>query len=133
MRPSQTWGGMVGWTTADQGNVRKWRVIVGLTGSDGTVPVARGRRGRQQHSRVLGRDGWGDAGGRQTDARGIAGTSRSRIDRGILPYCWGGRPHGVACQNWDCEPPRPEPSMTQYKRIGIDTSKAVFTLHRVGA
>src|SRR5674476_1168927 len=28
-----------------------------------------------------------------------------------------------------CEQPRPEPSMTQYKRIGIDTSKAVFTLH----
>jgi hypothetical protein len=30
-------GGMVGLTTADQGNVMKWRVIVELTGSDGTV------------------------------------------------------------------------------------------------
>ena len=27
--------------------------------------------------------------------------------------------------------PRLEPSMTQYKRIGIDTSKAVFTLHGI--
>jgi hypothetical protein len=32
-------------------------------------------------------------------------------------------------QNWSCEQPNPEPSMTQYKRIAIDTSKAVFTLH----
>src|SRR5207248_2714736 len=45
--------------------------------------------------------------------------------------CWGGRPHGIACQNWGCEQPKPEPSMTQYKRIGIDTSKAVFTLHGI--
>src|SRR6202790_2215309 len=30
-----------------------------------------------------------------------------------------------------CHQPRPEPSMTQYKRIGIDTSKAVFTLHGI--
>jgi len=33
--------------------------------------------------------------------------------------------------DWGCEQPRPEPSMTQYKRIGIDTSKAVFTLHGI--
>jgi len=37
--------------------------------------------------------------------------------------CWGGRPHGIKCQNWGCEQPRPEPSMTQYKRIGVDTPK----------
>jgi transposase len=30
-----------------------------------------------------------------------------------------------------CEPPNPEPSVTQYKRIAIDTSKAVFTLHGI--
>jgi transposase len=30
-----------------------------------------------------------------------------------------------------CQKPRPEPSMSQYKRIAIDTSKAVFTLHGI--
>jgi hypothetical protein len=30
-------GGMVGWITADQGIGMKWRVIVELTGNDGTV------------------------------------------------------------------------------------------------
>jgi transposase len=30
-----------------------------------------------------------------------------------------------------CEQPKPEPSVTQYKRIAIDTSKAVFTLHGI--
>src|ERR1700676_3083977 len=45
--------------------------------------------------------------------------------------CWCGRPHGIVCQTWVCHQPRPEPSVTQYKRIGIDTSKAVFTLHGV--
>jgi len=46
--------------------------------------------------------------------------------------CWGGRPHGIACQNWVLsQHPRPEPSMNQYKRIAIDTSKAVFTLHGI--
>src|ERR1700680_4693450 len=49
----------------------------------------------------------------------------------MIPDCWGGRPHGIACQNWGCEQPRPESSMTQYKRIAIDTSKAVFTLHGI--
>src|SRR5271166_6317848 len=45
------------------------------------------------------------------------------------PPCWGGRPHGIECQTWAVIQPRPEPPMTQIKRIGIDTSKAVFTLH----
>src|SRR4051812_11390754 len=45
--------------------------------------------------------------------------------------CWGGRPHGIECQTWVVIQPRPEPSMTQYKRLGIDTSKAVFTLHGI--
>jgi hypothetical protein len=30
-----------------------------------------------------------------------------------------------------CHQPRPEPSMSEIKRIGIDTSKAVFPLHAV--
>ena len=30
-----------------------------------------------------------------------------------------------------CQQPRPEPPMSQIKRIGIDTSKAVFTLRRL--
>jgi len=45
--------------------------------------------------------------------------------------CWCGRPHGIACQNWSCKQPIPEPSVTQYKRVAIDTSKAVFTLHGI--
>src|SRR5260370_38877061 len=53
----------------------------------------------------------------------------SLVSGDMLSDCWGGRPHGIACQNWGCEQPKPEPSMTQYKRIAIDTSKAVFTLH----
>src|ERR1700722_7537127 len=48
------------------------------------------------------------------------------------PYvCWGGRPHGIECQNWGWKQPRPEPSMAHYKREGVDTSKAVFTLHSI--
>src|SRR5271165_3322651 len=62
-------------------------------------------------------------------------TSRSTVlTRGTICdpcHCWGGRPHGIACQSWGCEHPTREPSMTQYKRIGIDTSKAVFTLHGI--
>ena len=53
------------------------------------------------------------------------------VTRRFVQNCWGGRPHGIECQNWGCEQPRPEPSMTQYRRIGIDTSKAVFTLHGI--
>jgi hypothetical protein len=30
-----------------------------------------------------------------------------------------------------CQQPKPEPSVTQYKRIAIDTSKAVFNLHGI--
>jgi transposase len=45
--------------------------------------------------------------------------------------CWGGRPRGIACQNWGCQSPTLEPSMSEIKRIGLDTSKAVFTLHCV--
>ncbi|MGA3003181.1 MAG: hypothetical protein ABSE20_15820, partial [Acetobacteraceae bacterium] len=33
-------------------------------------------------------------------------------------------PTASLCQNWGCKQPRPEPSMTQYKRIAIDTSKS---------
>jgi transposase len=49
----------------------------------------------------------------------------------VTPICWGGRPHGIACHNWDCQHPIAEPPTTQYKRIAIDTSKAVFTLHGI--
>jgi hypothetical protein len=38
-------GGMVGRIAADQGNGMKWRVMVELTGSDGTVPGARAAPG----------------------------------------------------------------------------------------
>jgi transposase len=51
-------------------------------------------------------------------------------DKACPPTCWGGRPHGIACQTWvSSQHPGPEPPMTQYKRIAIDTSKSVFTLH----
>jgi hypothetical protein len=39
-------------------------------------------------------------------------------------FCLDRRPHGIACQTWGREKPRPEPSTTQYKRVGIDASKA---------
>ena len=45
--------------------------------------------------------------------------------------CWGGRPHGISVPELGCGLPRREPPMTQYKRIAIDTSKAVFTLHGI--
>ena len=45
--------------------------------------------------------------------------------------CWGGRPHGIEVPELGCHKPRPEPSMSHITRIGIDTSKAVFTLHCV--
>jgi hypothetical protein len=47
--------------------------------------------------------------------------------------CWGGRPHGIRVPDLGRHKPRPEPSMSQITRIGIDTSKAVFTLHCVHA
>jgi hypothetical protein len=45
--------------------------------------------------------------------------------------CWGGRPHGIEVPELGCQKPRPEPSISHVTRIGIDTSKAVFTLHCV--
>lgn len=46
--------------------------------------------------------------------------------------CWGGWPHGINhVPELGCKRPKLEPPMTQYKRIGIDTSKAVFTLHGI--
>jgi transposase len=65
----------------------------------------------------------------------LAEHRRTEIVRGerttTIYLCWGGRPDGIACQNWGRKQPRPEPSMTQYKRIGIDTSKTVFTIHGI--
>jgi hypothetical protein len=43
----------------------KWRVMMELIGSDGTVH-ARAQRGRKQHRRMLGGDGRADAGGWKT-------------------------------------------------------------------
>ena len=44
--------------------------------------------------------------------------------------CWWTAPrHRVP--ELGCEQPRPEPSVTQHKRIAIDLSKAVFTLHGI--
>src|SRR5258708_29289950 len=53
----------------------------------------------------------------------------SRLDRRQSVLVWTAPRHRVP--DLGCHQPRPEPSMTQYKRIGIDTSKAVFTLHGV--
>jgi hypothetical protein len=49
-------------------------------------PYARGQRRRGHHDRALLGDDWADAGGRETDACGIAGPSRSGADGGILPW-----------------------------------------------
>src|SRR5438093_392019 len=59
------------------------------------------------------------------------GGLKLKSKKGLNRRCWGGRPHGIVCQNWSCEQPRPEPSMSEYKRVAIDTSKAVFTLHGI--
>src|SRR3984957_7506972 len=48
-----------------------------------------------------------------------------------IERCWGGRPHGIECQYWVVNNQDRSPSMSEIKRIGIDTSKAVFTLHAV--
>src|SRR3984885_6477590 len=50
---------------------------------------------------------------------------------GSTRECWGGRPHGIEVPELGCQKPKPEPSMSHFTRIGIDTSKAVFTLHCV--
>jgi hypothetical protein len=95
----------------------------------------------------LGRGGLRDDGEqRAAGTDGVAGAGGSRFDRGIgdghhsypaslrrgaadSRHCWGGWPHGIACQTWAVKPPRPEPPMTQFSRTGLDTSKAVFALH----
>jgi hypothetical protein len=65
-------------------------------------PVAGGQRGRHKHRRVLGRDGWADAGGQQRDACGIAGPSRSGTSRGILPSTTALLPLRVATSAQGC-------------------------------
>ena len=66
---------------------------------------------------------------------GCSGLRRILADAGVtdLPFldCWGGRPHGIEVPELGCQKPRPEPSMSHITRIGIDTSKAIFTLHCV--
>ncbi len=66
---------------------------------------------------------------------GCSGLRRILAGAGVtdLPFldCWGGRPHGIEVPELGCQKPRPEPSMSHITRIGIDTSKAVFTLHCV--
>src|SRR5271165_6116351 len=43
--------------------------------------------------------------------QGQVGTKEIGVTRRFVQNCWGGRPHGIECQNWGCEQPRPEPSM----------------------
>jgi hypothetical protein len=80
-RLSQTWGGMVG---PGNGRPGERDEVAGDCGTDRERrhgPHARTHRGRRQHHGVLGRDGWADAGGGQTDARGTAEPSRSGARR----------------------------------------------------
>src|SRR5437016_4722552 len=46
---------------------------------------------------------------------------------------WGGRPRGIWCHSSAVKNTNWRPSMTEIKRIAIDTSKTVFTLHGVDA
>ena len=66
---------------------------------------------------------------------GCPGLRTVLLDAGVtkppILDCWGGRPHGIEVPELGCQKPRPEPSMSHITRIGIDTSKAVFTLHCV--
>src|SRR5258708_5758423 len=57
-------------------------------------------------------------------------------ERGDTYQPWAGRVLGWTAPRHrvpvlGCQQPTPEPSVSQIKRIGIDTSKAVFTLHAV--
>src|SRR5271165_1147909 len=44
--------------------------------------------------------------------------------------CWVDGPHGIMCQYWACHSIE-EPSAMKFKRIAVETSKSVFTLHGV--
>src|SRR5437899_3993257 len=44
---------------------------------------------------------------------------------------WGGRPRGIWCHSSAVKDTNWRPSMTEIKRIAVDTSKTVFTLHGV--
>jgi hypothetical protein len=62
----------------------------------------------------------------------LLSVSFCRYTRSDAHSCWGGRPHGIECQNWlSLNWPRRKPSTMKYKRIAVDTSKSVFTLHGV--
>ena len=50
---------------------------------------------------------------------------------GLYTPCWGGRPRGIACQGLVVTIQTGGPSAMELKRIAIDTSKHVFTLHGV--
>ena len=45
--------------------------------------------------------------------------------------CWGGRPRGIACQFGAVETTEKGPFTMEYKRVAVDTSKAVFTVHGI--
>ena len=63
----------------------KWRVIVELIGSDGTIQAHEVNAGGSNTAECSAEPGRVDAGGRKTDARAIAGPSRAGTDAGILP------------------------------------------------
>src|SRR3954469_19130998 len=46
-------------------------------------------------------------------------------------YCWGGRPRGILCQGLVVNIRTQRTVHMKLKRLGLDTSKAVFTLHGV--
>ena len=53
------------------------------------------------------------------------------LTEGVTLFRWGGRPRGIWCQSSAVKYTNWRPSMTEIKRIAIDTSKSVFTLHGV--
>ena len=57
-----------------------------------------------------------------------------RLNKGhMVPHpCWGGRPRGILCQGLVVSIRTLGTVRMKLKRIGLDTSKAVFTLHGVG-
>jgi transposase len=82
-----------------------------------------GRPATQSYGRIASRTIAGQPG------RPSSAEARIPTTIGVFVLVWTAPRHRVP--DLGRHQPRPEPSVTHYKRIGIDTSKAVFTLHGI--
>jgi transposase len=68
--------------------------------------------------------------GRMSEALSAIVAGRKMAECAAL-FRWGGRPRGIKCQSSAVNNSNWRPSVTEIKRIAIDTSKFVFTLYAV--